>query len=220
MRLKIYQIDPDKDINGVMYAPLKLIDEVDPRIYRKVFDSSLDIDELEDAYKIFNTTMHPLYNGRSMTRSDVLVTDDGAYYCDSLGFKKIEFDEEKAVASDQIRVLFVEPHKEPVEGFIPDTLDAKQHAVGGLIEFVYIGDDAAIVCDEEAKLKGKEGNRYLEGGTGIVAGNFLIVGLSEEDCRSLTREEAARYKEKFKDTPDITPAEAQADAGFTFISFM
>jgi hypothetical protein len=155
-----------------------------------------------------------------MTRSDVLVTDDGAYYCDSLGFKKIEFDEDKAVASDQIRVLFVEPHKEPVEGFIPDTLDAKQHAVGGLIEFVYIGDDAAIVCDEEAKLKGKEGNRYLEGGTGIVAGNFLIVGLSEEDCRSLTREEAARYKEKFKDTPDITPAEAQADAGFTFISFM
>ena len=129
MRLKIYQIDPDKDINGVMYVPLKLIDEVDPRIYRKVFDSSLDIDELEDAYKIFNTTMHPLHNGRTMTRSDVLVTDDGAYYCDSLGFKKIEFDEEKAVASDQIRVLFVEPHKEPVEGFIPDTLDAKQHAV-------------------------------------------------------------------------------------------
>ena len=122
MRLRIYQIDHDKDVNDLSFMPYKKIDKVDPGIYRKVFDAEADVKSLEEAFQLFNTKGHPLHNGRSMTRSDVLVTDDGAYYCDSLGFKKIEFDEEKAVASDQIRVLFVEPNKEPVEGFIPNLL--------------------------------------------------------------------------------------------------
>ncbi len=218
MRLKIYQIDPVLDMTGAMFRPMDFVDKVDPAIYRKVFDSELEADDLDDIYRIFNTKMHPLHNGRSMSRSDILVTDEGAFYVDSVGFKKINFDESKVNTQDLIRVLYVEPLKEPVEAFIPDTLDAKQHAVGGLIEFAYIADDAAIVCDEEGKLKGKEGNRYLDTGD-VIAGPFLIVGLTEDSCRSLTREEVSMYKAKFMDAPDISPAEAQAQAGFGYMSF-
>ena len=113
----------------------------------------------------------------------------------------------------------MQPHKKPFVAEIPDTLKAKQNAVGGLIEFVYNTDETALVCDEEAKLKCKEGNRYLDGG-GIIAGNFLVVGLGEEDCRSLTDEEIQKYLDKYSEAPEITDEETAADVGFKFYGFM
>lgn len=219
MRLKIYQIDPDKDSLGLSYQPFKKVDMVDPTIYRKVFDAETDVKDLESAFRMFNDEGHPLHNGRSMSVSDVVVTEDGAFYCDSMGFVKTPFDESKVDTSDLIKVLYVEPLKAPYEAEIPDTLEAKQKAVDGYIEYVYNTDETALVCDEEAKLKSKDGNRYLDGG-GIIAGNFLVVGLGEEDCRSLTTEEVEKYKNKYSDAPKISPEETAADVGFNFISFM
>lgn len=218
MRLKIYQIDPEKDPNSLRVSPFKNIEEVNPSMYQKVFDAEANVDNLEDAFALFNIEGHPLLNGRSMAISDVIVTDDGAFYCDSLGFRNISFDESKVDTSNMLRVLFVQPHEKPFEAEIPDTLEAKQKAVGGYIEFVYNADETALVCDEEAKLKCKEGNRYLDGG-GIVAGNFLVVGLGEEDCRSLTDEEIQKYKEKYSEVPDIDDEETAADVGFKFFGF-
>ena len=152
-------------------------------------------------------------------RMDSVVTENGAFYCDSYGFKPVEFDESQADVSDMIKVLYVQPHEKPYEAEIPNTLEAKQKAVGGLIEFVYNTDETALVCDEEAKLKCKEGNRYLDGG-GIIAGNFLVVGLGEEDCRSLTDEEIQKYMNKFAEAPNIDDEETAADVGFKFIGFM
>lgn len=64
----------------------------------------------------------------------------------------------------------------------------------------------AIICDEEAKLTGKQLNRALRDEDGkiydVVAGTFLIVGLGEEDFTSLTPEHAKQFKEKF-DTPEM-----------------
>lgn len=219
MRFRLYQIDRDKDPNRKRFEPFDRTDTVDPSIYRKVFDAEADVTDLEDAYATFNIEGHPLLNGYSMTVSDVIVNEDGAFYVDSDGFTKIEFDETKVDTSDQIRVLFVQPHEKPFVAEIPDTLKAKQNAVGGLIEFVYNSDETALVCDEEAKLKNKEGNRYLDGG-GIIAGNFLVVGLGEEDCRSLTDEEIQKYSDKYSEAPDITDEETSADVGFKFYGFM
>ena len=218
MRLKIYQIDPEKDPNRLRFSPFKNIDEVNPSMYQKVFDAEANIDNLEDAFAMFNIEGHPLLNGRSMAISDVIVTDDGAFYCDSLGFRNISFDESKVDKSNMLRVLFVQPHEKPFEAEIPNTLEAKQKAVDGYIEFVYNADETALVCDEEAKIKCKEGNRYLDGG-GIVAGNFLVVGLGEEDCRSLTDEEIQKYKDKYSEAPDIDDEETAADVGFKFFGF-
>lgn len=63
-----------------------------------------------------------------------------------------------------------------------------------------------LVCDDEAKLNGKELNRALRDEDGqvydVVAGTFLIVGLGEEDCISLTDEQIRYFQEKFA-VPEI-----------------
>ena len=220
MHLKIYQINSERDDLNLKYRSFKEIDKADPKIYDKVFDAQADVKDLEDAFLLFNSAeRHPLFYGHSLSVSDVVVTDDGAFYCDTFGFRKMDFDESQANSKDFIKVLFVRPHEDPYIAEIPDTLEAKQQAVGGYIEYVYNSDETALVGDEEAKLKNKEGNRYLDGG-GIIAGDFLVVGLGEEDCRSLTNEEVDKYTKKYSNAPDITPEETAADVGFKYISFM
>jgi len=104
---------------------------------------------------------------------------------------------------DLISVLIVEPHKLPRTTQIPNTLEALQGAVGGYIQAIYPYDDpVAIVCDEEAKLTGKELNRALCYANGdpydIIAGDFLIVGLTEDDFGSLTDELMEKYYKLFE----------------------
>lgn len=217
MRLKIYQIDLNKDQDGLCLKPLCLIKSVDPTKYRKVFDAEVEGSTLAEAEANLADNEHPLMNGLMVGVSDVMVTEEGAFYRDGEDYKKIDFDESKVETADQLRVLFVRAHEAPYEAWIPDTLEAKQHAVGGYIELVYITDETALVCDEEGKIKGKEGNRYIDSG-GIVAGDFLVVGLQGEDFRSLTDDEVRQYMAKYAEAPDISPEETTSDVGFKFIS--
>ena len=90
--------------------------------------------------------------------------------------------------------------------------------MGGYIEYIYNEDGTALIGDEEAKIKCKEGNRYLDG-MGIIAGDFLVVGLTEEDSRSLTGEEIDKYMEKYSDPPEISQEETDQDVGFAILSF-
>ena len=81
-------------------------------------------------------------------------------------------------------------------------LESLQHEVGGYIQVVYPwAEMCAIVCDEEAKLNDKELNRALRDDNGhiydIVAGIFLIVGLSENDFTSLEPEHIQRFQALF-----------------------
>lgn len=216
--VRIYQIDLDKHPEAPAFLPFNEKRLPDPVNYHKVFDSELEFNNIEDLYRQFNFEKHPLYNGWSMSMSDIVVFDNKAFYCDQIGFKQVDFDENKVDNSNQIRILFVEPRKEPYEAWIPNTLKAKQIAVDGYIEFVYNSDETALVGDEEAKIKGKEGNRYLNGG-GVMAGNFFVIGLSEEDCRSLTDAEIEKYKKIYSDPPTITKEEVENDTKFGFIGF-
>ena len=111
------------------------------------------------------------------------------------------------MGNEKITVLVVEPEKKPYVKDISPGLSSLQHEVGGYIQAVYPYDEpVAIICDEEAKLKGSELNRALRDEDGkiydVVAGTFLIVGLGEEDFTSLTPEHAKQFKEKF-DTPEM-----------------
>ena len=221
MRMRIYQVDMAQKDNRYGFKPLDEHGKIDPTKYKKVLDAEVNEDTLLGAYYLFNTVdPHPLYSGHAMTDYDVIVTDEGAFAWNSrLGFQKTDFDETKVNTEGQIKVLFVQPHEKPYVAEIPNTLEAKQRAVGGLIEYVYNHDETALIGDEEAKIKCKEGNRYLDG-MGIIAGDFLIVGLTEEDCRSLTDEEIQRYQEKYDVAPNIGPEETEADVGFTMMQFM
>ena len=54
-----------------------------------------------------------------------------------------------------LRVLLVEPGKYPRTVDLPDSLEAMQQAVGGLIQAIYpFQEPVALVCNDEGKLMG------------------------------------------------------------------
>ena len=101
-----------------------------------------------------------------------------------------------------MKVLMVEPGKIPHEAEIEGGLESLQAAVGGDIQAVYPYDDpVALICNEEGKIMGLPLNRALTDDEGnmydIIAGNFLIVGLGEENFASLPDDLMKKYKEQF-----------------------
>ena len=104
---------------------------------------------------------------------------------------------------EDITVLSVKPLREPCVITIPNKLRTLQDQVGGMIEAIYpFEDPVAILLNDEGKLNGSMPNRGLYDKSGnlydIIAGTFLIVGLSEEDFCSLSEELSAKYMEKYK----------------------
>lgn len=114
---------------------------------------------------------------------------------------------------DKLRCLLVEPNKLPKEIEIENTLEAKQHLVGGYIECVYPSNDNGVVfiCNEEGKINGMPLNRDI--GHDIIAGPFLIVGDDYEngDFISLNDNQILRYKMRF-DKNSITQTENKITA--------
>lgn len=118
----------------------------------------------------------------------------------------------------KLTVVMVEPHKTPYVTEISDELSALQRCVGGYIEVVGNGDGTLIICNEEGKLQGLEGNRRIRDGMSIIAGTFFVVGEDGENFRSLTENEVTRYMDRFQNPEDIDQDEAEADMGITFYS--
>lgn len=95
-------------------------------------------------------------------------------------------------------VLVVEPGYAPYEKTIPNTLEAKQELVGGLITAIYPYEEmVAIVANDEGILLDMEFNRSVEGGYGGVFGPFFVCGLTEDDFCSLPPDQIERFKKKF-----------------------
>ena len=122
MKIKIYQINSDRDRNTVKFLQYKHLDnfqetkDINAFIYDEVFSGDVDCENLEDIYRKFNTEGHPLHRGHSLSVSDVVVTKDGAYYCDSVGFQKVDFDQSLTQKPENVMtVVYVEPHKAPYQ---------------------------------------------------------------------------------------------------------
>ena len=102
----------------------------------------------------------------------------------------------------RIKVLVVEPNKAPYEKEIEDGLASLQHEVGGTIQAVYpFEEEVAIICNDEGKLKGLPLNRALrdhdEEVYDIIAGTFLVAGLTEDSFGSLSKEHMKQFKEYY-----------------------
>ena len=100
---------------------------------------------------------------------------------------------------EKIVGLLVKPYELPEKIEIENTLEAKQHLVGGYIECVYLPNDESVVliCNEEGKINGMKLNRDI--GHDIIAGPFLILGDDYEngDFKSLTDDQILKYKMRF-----------------------
>ena len=104
-------------------------------------------------------------------------------------------EEQKAV--EQMTVLMVEPGYVPYEKTIPNTLEAKQELVGGLITAIYPYEEmVAIVANDEGILLNMDFNRSVEGGYGGVFGPFFVCGLTEDSFCSLPPDQMERFKKK------------------------
>lgn len=106
-----------------------------------------------------------------------------------------------------MNILVVEPMKKPYLKDIDPGLHSLQHEVGGYIEAIYPYEDlVGLVCNEEGKLEGFPLNRAIYGEDGemvdIIAGTFLIVGLSEDNFAGLSGEMADKYAKIFE-SPEI-----------------
>jgi hypothetical protein len=106
-----------------------------------------------------------------------------------------------------MNVLVVEPMKKPYMKDIDSGLRSLQHEVGGYIQAIYPYEDfVGLICNEEGKLEGLPLNRAIYGETGemvdIIAGTFLIVGLSEDNFAGLSDDLADKY-EKLFESPEI-----------------
>jgi len=105
--------------------------------------------------------------------------------------------------TDLIRVLRIEPGKAPAVTEISSSLESLQHQVEGYIECVYPFDDpVGLIVNEEGKLNCMELNRALKDENGeiydIIAGPFIIVGLTDDSFCGLSDEYVEKYSKEFE----------------------
>lgn len=132
---------------------------------------------------------------------------DSEYILDSENFTGVEFgtEAEREIVQEQkhlMDVLLVKPGMYPQAVQIGGELEDLQKAVGGDIEAVYpFNEEVALVVNGEGKINGSELNRALRDDNGqiydIIAGDFLVVGLGEDDFCSLSPELMKQFEEHF-----------------------
>ncbi len=106
----------------------------------------------------------------------------------------------------KIDALLIKPGEFPERVNISTDLEALQKSVGGLIEVTYpFADEVGLICNEEGKIRGMPLNRaiFSDGGSlnDIIAGPFIIAGLTEESFGSLSEDQMQHYGELFH-TPE------------------
>ena len=102
-----------------------------------------------------------------------------------------------------MKCIKVEPQKRPEVIEIENGLESLQTAVDGYIEVLYPWDDlVGIVCNEEGKINGMELNRALTDEDGniydILAGPFLVVGLTDDDFGDIPEDLVDKYLKRFE----------------------
>lgn len=229
MRIKIYQMNDDNNKNHFMgYDSTMANGGIDESTYKNVFHGDVDCSDLEEIYTLFNSERVPTHQGYSLSVSDVIEVIDSdnemlngkCFFCDSIGYKTVDFDTSKCEEMSGLKCIYITPHHTPIElNLEVNEYKVLRDAVKGTIEITRPFDDnIAIVGNDEAKLINMEGNRRV--GNSIYAGPILIVGDNgSEDFVALSQEQAEIYKLIFEQPEDISQEEVESDMGFIFYGF-
>ena len=215
MEIRIYQINSDRDAYGYKFMNMDWVKKhwgeqgLDSEIYDKVFDGTIDGRTLEDVFCTFNFSRPVGFKGHSLSVSDIVEviqsseTEPGFYFCDSIGFQKVEFDTSRVPDKEEtIRVVLLEPGKLARVADIDSSLEGLQKTVNGLIEAAYpFEEEVCIICNEEGKLNGMPLNRAIrcEGQiTDIIAGPCFVCSCDKASFGSLTEAQQQKYLKLFK----------------------
>lgn len=118
----------------------------------------------------------------------------------------------------EIKALLVPVGEEPREIMIANDFRALQKAVGGCIEFYPLSERINIVCNDEGKINGMQGNRLI--GNEIICGDFLIVGDDGMgETISLTKEQIDRYSKAFKTPMEFTKEQIEDNLQVKVMTF-
>ena len=103
-----------------------------------------------------------------------------------------------------MRVIVVEPKKQPTAQDIGSDLESMQKIVGGSIQAIYPFDEpVALICNEEGKLLNLPLNRALQDDEGnvynIISGTFFLCAALPDSDRfaGLTDQQVKTYMERF-----------------------
>ena len=105
-----------------------------------------------------------------------------------------------------MKVLVIEPLKDPYTAEIDGKLETMQKIVGGLIQMIIPFDDPeiALICNDEGKLMGLPPNRALYDDKGnivdIISGNFFLCSApaDSENFEGLSDEQIEKYTKRFE----------------------
>ena len=94
MRVKIFQISPEKDERNLMFMNYDFTlahGGVKEEEYEKIYEGELKDSRLDGIYQKFNTRLPEGYRGRSMSVSDVVWAEGlGTFFCDSWGWQQLK----------------------------------------------------------------------------------------------------------------------------------
>ena len=103
MKYKVLQIPfptnevEEKIFHKYAYAPLRWIDRVHPEYYKVTYDGNIETTKtdvfeiLEELFTLLNINHPEDYKGHSLSVSDIILIDEHYYFCDSLGWKEVEY---------------------------------------------------------------------------------------------------------------------------------
>lgn len=216
MKIKLYRINADRDVNRVKYSGLSRTmryqrnPKINSEIYDRVFSGDVECENLNDVYKLFNKAHSRC---RGLFVSDITEVIEGEKstfrFCDLKGFQRVDFDSSKAHTPDNlIRILMIEPNRVPYESEIMNTLDCLQGAVLGDLDCLDNYDGTILVSNADGKYRGLEGNRRMD--FDIIAGPFFIAGHGGDMLCSLSDEQVQKYAEMFAVPDNISRAEVEA----------
>lgn len=129
---------------------------------------------------------------------DKMSVEDYVNHLEALGCHDVEVEE---LPEENIRVLVVEPGKDPEVRVIENSLEGIQDIVQGWIECVTLhdkaGEDLVLICNEEGKIRKLPMNAMIPEIDDVIRGAFLIAGTDRDEFASLTDEQIFEMNERF-----------------------
>ena len=157
MDIRLYQINRERDEERRALLSTEALARrgfgpkvIDSSIYDCVFEGTVDCSDLEEVYTLFNVDPPENFSGHSMSVSDVVVEGRTAFFCDSIGFRQVTFDESAArPLHRKIQVVLLEPGKLARPAAIDASLERYQKIVGGMIEAFYPFEEPVCIRRQE-----------------------------------------------------------------------